>query len=95
MTSCINEDVLWAVDIRARAVLGAPSALDLFVLLRSLGEEGMLYSFSNLSSLMNSSPPLLVFEPGLSPRKNALLQTAAHGTSPWCGHAIESFLCCR
>ncbi len=29
-----------------------------------------------------SSPPLLMFERGLVPCKNALLQAAAHGTSP-------------
>ena len=82
MTACSNEAVLRAVATRARAALGAPSALDLFVLLRSLGEEGMRYSFSNVSSLMNSSPPLLLVEPGLAPRKIALLQAAAHGTAP-------------
>jgi ankyrin repeat protein len=80
VTACSNETVLRAVATRARAALGASLALDLFALLRSLGEEGMRYSFSNLSSLLHSSPPLLLFHPALAPRKDALLQAAAHGT---------------
>ena len=73
MTACSNETVLWTVVTRTRAALGAPlAALDLFVLLRSLGEEGKRYSFSN--------PPLLLLESDLTSRQNTLFQTAAHGT---------------
>ncbi len=54
VTACSNETVLRAVATRARAALGAPLALDLFVLLRSMGEEGKRCSFSNLSSLLLS-----------------------------------------
>jgi hypothetical protein len=82
VTACSNEAVLRAVATRARAALGAPLALDLFVLLRSMGEAGKLYSFSNLGSLLSASPPLLLFDRGLAPRENALLQGAAHGTAP-------------
>ena len=83
VTACSNEAVLRAVA--TRAALGAPSALDLFALLRSMGEEGERCSFSNLSGLLlsdTSSPPLLLFDRGLVPRENALLQAAAHGTAP-------------
>jgi hypothetical protein len=59
-----------------------PLALDLFALLRSLGEGGKCYSFSNLGSLLHASPPLLLFDPVLASRKNALFQAAAHGTAP-------------
>jgi hypothetical protein len=85
VTACTNETVLRAVATRARAALGAPLALDLFALLRSMGEVGKRCSFSNLRSLLlsdTSSPPLLLFDRGLVPRKNALLQAAAHGTAP-------------
>jgi hypothetical protein len=44
VTTCSNATVLWAGATRARAALGS---LDLFLLLRSLGEEGKRYSFSN------------------------------------------------
>jgi ankyrin repeat protein len=81
LTACSNETVLRAVATRARAALGAPLALDLFVLLRSLGEEGMRYSLSNLRSRLQS-PPLLLFDRALAPRENALLQAAEHGTAP-------------
>ena len=54
---CSNETVLRAVATRARAALGAPLALDLFVLLRSPGVEGMRYSLSNLCSLLLQPPP--------------------------------------
>jgi ankyrin repeat protein len=82
VTACSNETVLRAVATRARAALATPLALDLFVLLRSLGEEGMRCSFSDLSSLLHASPPLLLWDPAMAPRKNALLQAAAHGTAP-------------
>ena len=85
VTACSNEAVLRAVATRARAALGCPLALDLFALLRSMGEEGKRCSFSNLGGLLlsdTSSPPLLLFDLGLVPRKNALLQAAAHGTAP-------------
>jgi hypothetical protein len=81
VTACSNGAVLRAVARRARAALGAPLAMDLFALLRSLGEDGKRYSFSNLVSLLNASPPALLFDP-LAPRKNALFQAAAHGTAP-------------
>jgi len=61
--------------------LGAPLAMDLFALMRSLGEEGKRYSFSNLSGLLNASPSALLFDP-LAPRENALFQTTTHGTAP-------------
>jgi hypothetical protein len=80
VTACSNETILRAVATRARAAL-APSALDLFALLRS-GEGGKRYSLSNLCSLLLASPPLLLFDPALAPRKNALFQAAAHGTAP-------------
>jgi hypothetical protein len=79
VTACSIETVLRAVATRARAALGAPLALHLFALLRSLGENGKRYSFSNLGSVL-ASPPLLLFDPTLAPRKNALFQAAAHGT---------------
>ena len=81
VTACSNETVLRAVATRARAALGAP-ALDLFALLRSMGAEGKRCSFSNLGSLLNASPPLLLFDRALAPRKNALLQASAQGTAP-------------
>jgi hypothetical protein len=74
VTACSNG----AVATRARAAFGL-LALDLFALLRSLGEGGERYSFSNLGSVL-TSPPLLLFDPALVPRKNALFQAAAHGT---------------
>ena len=80
VTACSNETVLRAVATRARAALGASLALDLFALLRSLGEGGKRYSFSNLGSLLHASHPILLFDPALAPRKNALFQAAAHGT---------------
>jgi hypothetical protein len=85
LTACSNETVLRAVATRARAALGAnrssaPLALELFALLRSLGEEGKRYSFSNLCSLLQASPPVLLLNQELDPRKNALFQAAAHGT---------------
>ena len=80
VTACSNETVLRAVATRARAALGAPLAMDLFALLRSMGDEGERYSFSNLSSLLKASPPLLLFDPALAPCKNSLFQAAAHGT---------------
>ena len=55
MTACSNETILRAVATRARVALGAPLALDLFVLLRSLGEEGTRYSFSKLGSLLHDA----------------------------------------
>jgi hypothetical protein len=79
VTACSHETVLRAVAKRARVALGVPSALDLFALLRSMGEDGKRYSFSNLGSLLQSTP-LLLFDPALAPRKNALFQAAAHGT---------------
>ncbi len=81
VTACSNKAVLRAVATRARAAFGCPLALDLFVHLRSMGEEGKRYSFSNLGGLLNASPPALLFDP-LVPRKNALLQAATHGTAP-------------
>ncbi len=45
--------------------------MDLFALLRFMGEGGKRYSFSNLNSLLHATPPL----PG-----NALLQAATYGT---------------
>jgi hypothetical protein len=81
VTACSNETVLRAVATRARVALG-PLALDLFALLRSLGEGGKRYSFSNLGSLLHASPALLLFDPALACRKNALFQAAAHGTAP-------------
>ena len=80
VTAFSNETVLRVVATRARAALGSPLALDLFALLRSLDEEGKLYSFSKLGSLLHASPPLLLFDPALAPCKNALIQAAAHGT---------------
>jgi hypothetical protein len=80
VTACSNEAVLRAVATRARAALG-PLALDLFVLLRSQGEEGKRCSFSNLGSLL-LSPPVLLCDPALAPHENALFQAAAHGTAP-------------
>jgi hypothetical protein len=56
VTACSNETVLRVVATRAQAALGLP--LDLFALLRSLGEEGSRYAFSNLGSLLlKASPP--------------------------------------
>ena len=78
VTACSSETVLRAVATRAQADL-VPLALDLFALLRSLGEEGKRYSFSNLGSLL-ASPSLLLHDPELAPRKNALFQAAPHGT---------------
>jgi hypothetical protein len=86
VTTCSNEAVLRAVATRARAALGAPLALDLFARLRSLGAECKRYSFSSLSTLLQSqetasaSPPLLLFDSAMVPRKDALFQAAAHGT---------------
>jgi hypothetical protein len=56
VTACSNETVLRAVATRARVALG----LDLFALLRSLGEEGMRYSLSNHDSLLLASPAMLM-----------------------------------
>jgi hypothetical protein len=86
VTACSNEAVLRAVATRARAAL-APLALDLFALLRSMGEEGKRCSFSRFEnefgSLLHASPPLLLFDRrALAPRKKALLHAAAHGTAP-------------
>jgi len=55
VTACSNETVLRAMATRARAALG-PSALDLFALLRSMGEEGKRCSFSNPSGFLRASP---------------------------------------
>jgi hypothetical protein len=85
VTACSNEAVLRAVATRAAAAFGTPLAMDLFALLRSMGEDGKRCSFSNLCSLLlsdTSSTPLLLFDRGLVPRENALLQAAAHGTAP-------------
>jgi hypothetical protein len=38
------------------------------------------YPFSHLSRLLHASTPLLLFDPELAARKNALFQAAAHGT---------------
>ncbi len=38
------------------------------------------YPFSYLSRLLHASTPLLLFDPELAARKNALFQAAAHGT---------------
>jgi hypothetical protein len=44
-------------------------------------EEGWKrYPFSDLSRLLHASTPLLLFDPELAARKNALFQAAAHGT---------------
>jgi ankyrin repeat protein len=91
VTACSNEAVLRAVAIRARAVCGVDSALDLYNHLKSLkvyaeGEQDeeeqdwKRYPFSYLSRLLHASTPLLLFDPELAPRKNALFQAAAHGT---------------
>ena len=83
--------------LRARAVFGVYSALDLYTHLKSLEvhaeevaeeqdeeeqEDWKRYSFSNLCSRLQSpaSHPLLLFDPALAPRQNALFQAAAHGT---------------
>jgi len=92
VTACSNEAVLRAVAIRARAVCRVHSALDLYTKINALEvhaeeieeeqEDSKRYPFSNLSSLLlNASAPLLLFDPELAPRKNALLQAAAHGTA--------------
>jgi hypothetical protein len=96
VTECSNEAVLRAVTIRARAVCGVRSALDLYIHLKSLKvhaeeveeeqdeeeqEDGTRYPFSHLSRLLHASTPLLLFDPELPARKNALLQAAAHGTA--------------
>ena len=95
VTACSNEAVLRAVSIRVRAVCGVHSALDLYTHLKSLEvhgeeveeeqdeeeqEEGKRYPFSYLSRLLHASTPLLLFDPKLAARKNALFQAAAHGT---------------
>ncbi len=63
VTACSNETVLRTVGTRARVALGAPLTMDQLALLRSLGEEGKRYSFSNLSGLLNASPPAVLFDP--------------------------------
>ena len=95
VTACSNEAVLRAVAIRARAVCGVHSALDLYTHLKSLEvhaedveeeqdeeeqEDWRRYPFSYLSRLLHASTPLLLFDPELAARKNALFQAAAHGT---------------
>jgi ankyrin repeat protein len=76
--------------------LRSHSALDLYTHLKSLEvhveeveeeeqdeeEQGDLkrYPFSHLSRLLDASTPLLLFDPELAARKNALFQAAAHGT---------------
>ena len=95
VTGCSNEAVLQAVAIRARAVCGVHSALDLYTHLKSLevhaeeveeeqDEEEQEYwkrcPFSCLSRLLHASTPLLLFDPELAPHKDALFQAAAHGT---------------
>jgi hypothetical protein len=93
VTACSNEAVLRAVAIRARAVCGVHSALDLYTHLKSLevhaeeveqDEEEQEYwkrhPFSYISRLLQASTPLLLFDPVLAPRKDALFQAAAHGT---------------
>jgi hypothetical protein len=87
ITACSDEAVLRAVAIRARAVCGVPSALDLYTHLKSLGgkeEEEERLSFSNLLALLHASRPLLLLEPELVPcknrRNNALLQAVTHGS---------------
>ena len=82
VTVCSNETVLWTVATRARASFGVLLALDLFALIRSMGEGGNCYSFSNLGSLLHARPPLLLFDPVLTPRKNAMFQAVGHGTDP-------------
>jgi hypothetical protein len=81
VTACSYEAVLRAVATRARVALGAPFALDLFALLRSMGEEGKRYSFSNLGGLLRATPLALMWDQQAL-RKNALFQAAAHGTAP-------------
>jgi hypothetical protein len=43
-------------------------------------EHWKRYPFSYLSRLLHASTPLLLFDPELAARKNALFQAAAHGT---------------
>ena len=59
----ILQYILRAVATRAHAVLGAPVALDLFALLRSFGEEGKCYSFSDFSILLQQAPDNLPSHP--------------------------------
>ena len=61
--------------------------------LEALSVHWKRYPFSYLSRLLHASTPLLLFDPDLTARKNALLQAAAHGTG-LTGHAIQSFICC-
>ena len=49
VTACSNETVLRVVATRSPTALSAPLVMDLFVLLRSLGEEGKRYSVSVLA----------------------------------------------
>ena len=89
VTACSNETVLPAVATRARVAL-APLALDLFALLRSLGEDGKRYSFSNLGSLLNlllhilqfATPPLRLFDPASDRRTYDVNEEDSEGNSP-------------
>jgi hypothetical protein len=90
VTACSNEAVLRAVAIRAQAVCGVHSALDLYTHLKSLEvhaeeveeepEDWKRYPFSYLSRLLHASTPLLLFDPQLDPGNDALVQATAHGT---------------
>ena len=88
VTACSNEAVLRAVAIRARAVCGVHSGLDLYTHLKSLEvhaeEEEQEYwkrcPLSYLSRLLHASTPLLLFDPEWAPYKDALFQAAEHGT---------------
>jgi hypothetical protein len=95
VTACSNEAVVRAVALRARAVCGVHSALDLYTHLKSLEvhaeeadeeqdeeeqEHWKRYPFSYLSRLLHASTPHLLFDPELAAHKNALFRAAAHGT---------------
>jgi hypothetical protein len=82
VTTCSNEAVLRVVALRVRAVCGVHSALDLYIHLKSLEfhteeveeeqdeeeqEDWKRYPFSYLSRLLHASPPLMLFDPALTP----------------------------
>jgi hypothetical protein len=88
VTAGSNDAVLRAVAVRARAVCGVHSALDLYTHLKSLDvhaeeveeqdeeerEYWKSYPFPFISRHLQASTPLLLFDSELAPRKDAKMR---------------------
>jgi ankyrin repeat protein len=80
ITACSSEAAVRAVAIRARAVCGVHSALDLYAHLKALQEGAVRCPFSKIHSLLGASHPLLVLDLEFHVDKNALFRSAASGS---------------